>query len=185
MHVCYEVKNIESLMQAYTVRGVNPPPAREARAGNMLMLLHDPEGEIVEFTQYLPDSLHFEDRGKTPRGSPDITPPHSGWHGCARSCSREGFYTSKLGFEEMGVTGLAVKLCLPGDSGEQIELESSKPESKPRIMFETASVSGASEELRQAGFDLNPSAVSVAVSDPDGAFILFVHTHDPPAEEKK
>jgi catechol 2,3-dioxygenase-like lactoylglutathione lyase family enzyme len=151
----------------------------------MLTLLHDPEGKIVEFTRYLPDSLHFEDRGK-----------HLGEHRISRQLIAVGmdvrdlavekaFYTSKLGFEEMGVTGLAVKLRWPGDSGEQIELESSKPESKPRIVFETASVSRASEELRQAGFDLNPSAVSVAVSDPDGTFILFVQTDDPPTEGNK
>jgi catechol 2,3-dioxygenase-like lactoylglutathione lyase family enzyme len=64
MHICYEVRDIQSLVQDYATRGLDPPAARKARAGNMLLLLHDTEGRMVEFTEYLPGSLHFEDRGK-------------------------------------------------------------------------------------------------------------------------
>src|SRR5215471_15445255 len=64
MHVCYEVADIQSLWSEYSKRGIDSPQPRKARAGNLLFLFHDLENQVVEFTQYLPGSLHFEDRGK-------------------------------------------------------------------------------------------------------------------------
>ena len=57
IHICYEVHDIESLRNAYIKLGLNPPEAKKFRAGNLLFVLRDPEGQIVEFTQYLPGSL--------------------------------------------------------------------------------------------------------------------------------
>ena len=37
---------------------------RKAHAGNLLFNLRDPEGQVIEYTQYLPGSLHSNARGK-------------------------------------------------------------------------------------------------------------------------
>ena len=64
MHICFETDDIEALRNAYLKRGLEPAAVAKARAGNLLFSLHDPEGQVLEFLQYLPGSLHFEDRGR-------------------------------------------------------------------------------------------------------------------------
>jgi catechol 2,3-dioxygenase-like lactoylglutathione lyase family enzyme len=174
MHICYEVRDIQSLVQDYATRGLDPPAARKARAGNMLLLLHDTEGRMVEFTEYLPGSLHFEDRGK-----------HLGKQPIARHLVEAGFsvdnllvesafYKGKLAFTEVARSDQAVTLRLPGDSMERIKLVASKPESKSRMVFETPDISRAYEELYRTGLAVKPSEVSLEISDPDGTVIIFL-----------
>ena len=64
MHICFEATDIEALRKAYMSVGLNPPEAKKFRAGNLLFVLHDPEGQLLEYTQYLPGSLHDADRGQ-------------------------------------------------------------------------------------------------------------------------
>jgi len=64
LHICYEASDIQALRNEYLQRGLDPSEIRKFRAGNLLFTLHGPEGELLEYTQYLPGSLHVEDRGK-------------------------------------------------------------------------------------------------------------------------
>ena len=64
MHVCYETSAIQALRDDYAGRGLTPSAVNKARAGNLLFSLRDPEGRVFEYLQYLPGSLHVEDRGK-------------------------------------------------------------------------------------------------------------------------
>ena len=172
MHVCYEAADIESLWNEYTKRGLNPPPARKARAGNLLFLFHDPENQILEYTQYLPGSLHFEDRGK-----------HLSQRRIAQHLKRAAmvvqdlpaefaFFTSKLAFEEiMGATPR--RLRIPGSSGDEVELELATATTKPRIVFSVVNLASTAAELRKRSFTVMESADSVSISDPDGMQIIF------------
>jgi catechol 2,3-dioxygenase-like lactoylglutathione lyase family enzyme len=64
MHVCYESTNLDALHEELVKRGVAISAVRKAGAGNLLMTMKDPEGQTIEYTQYMPGSRHFEDRGK-------------------------------------------------------------------------------------------------------------------------
>ena len=64
MHVCYESNNLEALHAEYVKRGLTVSDVRKAGAGNLLMTMKDPEGQTIEYTQYMAGSRHFEDRGK-------------------------------------------------------------------------------------------------------------------------
>src|SRR6266446_9569726 len=64
LHTCFEVADIESLHEAYVERGLQPTEVKKGRAGNILFSMHGPDGQVIEYTQYLPDSLHSLDRGK-------------------------------------------------------------------------------------------------------------------------
>lgn len=173
LHVCYETSDIESLWSEYVKRGLRPPQARKARAGNLLFVFHDPEGQTLEYTQYLPGSLHFEDRGKHLSNrrvsthllravipSRDVNGEHA-------------FYTSKLKFRDLFAHG-AVRMRLPGDSGQEIGLEYAASDAKPRIAFAVADLSLAEDELRRRSFALKSAAGSISVVDPDGAVIMFI-----------
>jgi catechol 2,3-dioxygenase-like lactoylglutathione lyase family enzyme len=172
LHVCYEAADIESLWNDYVKRGQNPPPSRKARAGNLLFVLHDPEGRTIEFTQYLPGSLHFQDRGKH-LGSSRVSEHLLRAILPVQNVAEEhDFYSAKLGFQDE-VADSAVRMRLPGSSGDEIELEASTPQTKPRIAFMVATLAHTAETLRSRSLDVKASADLVSVADPDGTVILF------------
>jgi len=170
MHVCYEANEIDALHDFYVQRGVAAPAAKKARAGNLLFSLRDPENQTLEFTQYMPGSLHFEDRGK-----------HLGEHRIAQRMLRatipvkaltaeRQFYTSKLGFEETKAED-AVRLKIPGGSGDEIELQAESSSPKPRITFTVADAPKAATDLGH-GFSLRKGE-DYSITDPDGTVITL------------
>jgi catechol 2,3-dioxygenase-like lactoylglutathione lyase family enzyme len=187
MHVCYEASDIETLWREYAQQGLNPPASKKARAGNLLFMFRDPEGQLLEYTQYLPGSLHFEDRGK-----------HLGDRRVSEHLLRaviavkdtkaeESFYTSELSFENIdGVGGgvrvdgsETIRLRLPGTSGEEIELESATPMTKPRIVFTVGNLVQTADDLRSRGLTVKLVGDSVSVADPDGVLIVFTLAKNP------
>lgn len=97
MHVCFETRDIEALRKQYEQRGLKPAPVNKARAGNLLFSIYDPENRQVEYLQYLPGSLHSNDRGR-----------HLGLHRVSERLSRvieaaqdpaaeTAFYRTRLG----------------------------------------------------------------------------------------
>ncbi len=64
LHTCFEVADIEALHKAYVERGLQPTEPKKARAGNLLFVMHGPDNQLLEYTQYMPDSLHSQSRGK-------------------------------------------------------------------------------------------------------------------------
>ena len=172
MHVCYEAADIEAVQKDYVQRDVKAPEPKKARAGNMLFTLRDPENQVVEFTQYMPGSLHFEDRGK------HLAEPSVGSH-LARAtiavhdlAAERSFYAGKLGFEDLGGKG-PVGLRIPGASADEIELDASSP-AKARIALSVPNVERAAGELSRRGLAVQKDGEGVAVSDPDGAVVVFV-----------
>src|SRR5581483_4758676 len=147
MHVCYEASDLESLHAYYAEQGVDAPAPRKARAGNLLFVLHDPEGQTVEFTQYMPGSLHYEARGK-----------HLGANRIAEQMVRptvpvkdletEHSFFKKLGFEDAGSQN-GIRLLLPGGSGEGIQLRSNSAPTE--VVFGVPDVKRAAGELRKRG----------------------------------
>jgi catechol 2,3-dioxygenase-like lactoylglutathione lyase family enzyme len=175
MHVCYEVHDIESLHNAYVKKGLNPPEAKKFRAGNLLFVLHDPEGQVVEYTQYLPGSLHDKDRGK-----------HLGEHRLSTRLQaavspakdvgvEQAFYIDKLGFKPTAAD--RNRLRLPGDSGDELGLV---PQPSPaQIIFSVEQEKTTVESLKQRGLDPKAEGGNVTVNDPDGNVVLLraVHNH--------
>ena len=179
LHLCYEAIDIESVWNEYVKYGLNPPHSRKARAGNLLFVLHDPEGQTLEYTQYLPGSLHFEDRGK------HLSDRRVSQH-LMRAVipvqdvvAEHAFYTSKLGFQDVAVSE-TVRLRLPGNSRDEIELEATTPATKPIIVFTAANLARAADDLRSRSLTVKTGDDAISVTDPDGVAILFtLERHKP------
>ena len=169
MHLCYETNDIEALQKEYVERGVKAPEPKKARAGNMLFIIHDPADQVLEFTQYMPGSLHYQDRGKHLGAAQGIMHIESVLVGIQDLAKSRALYATKLGFEDSGGQGV-ITLRLPGSSGQQIGLESNNPLPMPRIAFSVTNAGRIVNDLRQRGvvFDQESS-----VSDPDGAIVMF------------
>ncbi len=154
MHVCYESTDLEGLHAQYVARGLTVSDVRKAGAGNLLMTMKDPEGQTIEFTQYMPGSRHYEDRGKH-LGAQRVAQVILG----ATSPARDGaavreFCTGKLGFAEVGG-----HLLVPGDSGQQLDVVEAGS-NKPGIRF------GVSPGQK----------VPASMHDPDGVVISFTQS---------
>jgi catechol 2,3-dioxygenase-like lactoylglutathione lyase family enzyme len=170
MHICFEVSDIESLRKAYMSAGLNPPEAKKFRAGNLLFVLHDPEGQLVEYTQYLPGSLHDADRGQH-LGSERIATHLLSASTPARGFAvQRGFYSDRLGFEH---TNLPTTLRLPSDSGDELELKVPEGVQAAQLTFSVENTNKAGETLQKRG--LAPEVVGdrVTIHDPDGIAIVF------------
>lgn len=173
LHVCYEATDIEAVWDGLLARGLHPPPSRKARAGNLVFVIHDSEGQLIEFMQYLPGSLHFEDRGKhvgNQRVSQHLVRVALAVQDLQ---SERTFYTQKLGFEDGGSQSPA-RLNIPGKSDEEIELQPSTTETKPQLVFETPGLKHCADDLRSRGFVVATQGNSVSVTDPDGSAVVFV-----------
>ncbi len=169
MHICFEASDIESLRQTYVQQGLLPSEAKKFKAGNLLFVLHDPEGQLVEYTQYLPGSLHSEDRGK-----------HLGSHRLSEHlqasstpvkdlASERVFYVDKLKFGNRSPEG--VWLHLPGTVADEIELQPAA--TSAQITFSVADVKKTADVLRRRGLEADVQPDAVTVSDPDGTRIVF------------
>jgi len=182
MHVCYESSNLEALHAEYVKRGLTVSEVRKAGAGNMLMTMKDPEGQTIEYTQYMPGSRHFEDRGKH-LGAKRVALLMVGATSPARDAAViRTFYLEKLAFTEIN-HGIPARLRMPGDSGQEVDIASA--EVKPGIQFGVADLKHTAEALSGLGLAPKPTPATnptlLTVADPDGAVISFVKATLPDA----
>jgi len=177
LHICFEASDIESVHADYLKREMQPAEIKKARAGNLLFVMHDPEGKLLEYTQYLPDSLHSRDHGE-----------HLGEHRIsdhlleATSAVKDipaerAFYATKLGFESTSPT--EAEFFIGGNSVDKVLLQPQTATAQPRIIFRVSSVRRTARDLRSRGFHVLKSRDAVSIADPDGAILSFVSI--PPA----
>ena len=173
MHVCYESGSLQQLYALYTARGLQLSPAVKAGAGNLISSFHDQEGRVVEFTQYLPGSLHFEDRGK-----------HLGARRISNELqairmpvpdlsSAQQFYETKLGFEEMKGSA-EVRLRISDDSDQWIGLFEASAGAQPQFLFRVTNPDQTADQLRMRGLKVTEQKKHVYVEDPEGNAYVFV-----------
>jgi catechol 2,3-dioxygenase-like lactoylglutathione lyase family enzyme len=175
LHTCFEVADIESLHKAYVEAGLQPTEAKKARAGNLLFVMHGPDNQLLEYTQYLPDSSHSQDHGK------HLSQRRISIHMLAATTAvkdlvaERSYYFGKLAFKSTGSDGN--EMLIAGNSGDKVELQADTPSEKPRVVFEVANVRQTAHELRNRGLKVQKSRHAVSVTDPDGAVIVFATPH--------
>jgi hypothetical protein len=170
MHVCYESNDLESLHAQLASRGLTVSDVRKAGAGNLLMTLKDLEGQTIEYTQYMPGSRHYEDRGQhmgAKRLSQTMTGAASVAHDTA---AMEAFYEQKLGFSALG-SGPPVRLRMPGDSGQEVDLV---PEGAGGVQFGIFDRQQTATALAALGLHAKETATGLVVSDSDGVAVSFL-----------
>jgi catechol 2,3-dioxygenase-like lactoylglutathione lyase family enzyme len=173
MHVCYESNDLEALHAEYVRRGLTVSDVRKAGAGNLLMTMKDPEGQTIEYTQYMPGSRHFEDRGKH-LGAQRVAQMLVGATATARDVAAiRTFYVEKLGFTEFS-RGVPARLRMPGDSGQELDIVAAGgPEVRSGIQFGVADLKQASGILEGLGLKVKSTPASLVVADPDGVVITL------------
>jgi catechol 2,3-dioxygenase-like lactoylglutathione lyase family enzyme len=169
MHVCYESSDLEALHAEFAqARGLTVSDVRKAAAGNLLMTMKDPEGQTIEYTQYLPGSRHFEDRGQhlgAHRVSQSLVGATTAAHDPAAIAA---FYEKLLGF-----TALAGgrHLRMPGNSGQQLEIVA---DGAGGIQFGVADPEKTAAALKELGLAAKKTPPSLTVAAPDGVTVSFL-----------
>jgi len=134
--------------------------------------MHGPDDQQLEYTQYMPGSLHSLDHGK------HLAERWSSLHmleatTAVRNLAAErAYYTDKLGFKSADSEGNVMYVA--GNSDDKLELQSDTANLKPRVVFAVANVRQAERDLRSRGFKVQKSHHAVSVSDPVNTVIAFV-----------
>ncbi len=184
MHVCYESRDLEWLHAEYAKRGLAVSDVRKAGAGNLLMVMQDPEGQVIEYTQYMPGSRHFEDRGKH-LGEKRVAQIIAGATSVARDVpAMRSFYLDKLGFSSVN-HGVPARLRMPGDSGQEVDLAAAGADVKSGVEFGVADLERTAETLATLGLAVKSTPpnrpATLTVADPDGVVVSFVRAVLPDA----
>jgi catechol 2,3-dioxygenase-like lactoylglutathione lyase family enzyme len=177
MHLCFESNDLQSLYKAYIARSLTPTAVKKAGAGNLLFTMVGPEQQNIEFTQYMPGSLHSKDKGLhlgTNRISTEI------WGVGLRmedTVAARSFYEQNLGFHEAPkpLEPGVIPLLLPGDSGEIILITPNPDE----ILFSVESLRHTASQLAALNIPLQKQSSTITIQDPDGVRLVFATTKEP------
>ena len=172
MHLCFEGVDLNAIYDDYIGRGLTPTAVRKAGAGNLLFTMVGPEEQNIEYTQYMPGSLHSKDQGQhlgADRISKEI------WGVSLRMedpVLARTFYEQNLGFHESrnALEPGLIPLLLPGTSGQVVEITPGADQ----VLFAVPSVRHAASQLNEANIAFEKHDSMLTVQDPDGNRLVFL-----------
>jgi Glyoxalase/Bleomycin resistance protein/Dioxygenase superfamily len=172
MHLCFESTDLAALHRAYLARSLTPTPVQHAGAGNLLFTMVGTEEQNIEYTQYMPGSLHSKDQGQhlgADRISKQI------WGVGLRMedpVAARTFYEQNMGFHESrnALEPGLIPLLLPGTSGQVVEITPGADQ----ILFAVPSLRHAAGQLNAAQIAFQKQNSMLIVQDPDGIRLVFV-----------
>jgi catechol 2,3-dioxygenase-like lactoylglutathione lyase family enzyme len=176
MHVCFEAADLDALNGEYRARGLSPTPVKRAGAGNLLFTMAGPEQQNIEYTQYMPDSMHTKDRGKH-LGASRIAEKIVGLSlEMEDTGAAQNFYEQKLGFTPVhrGFEPGVIALKLPGQSGQEVEITQRAAGSAFRLLFAVSDLGRTAAQLRALQLPVERHKSALSIVDPDGNRIVFV-----------
>ena len=130
-----------------------------------------PEKQNIEYTQYMPGSLHTKDKGQH-LGANRISKQIAGVSLRTEDpVAARTFYELKLGFHESlhPLEPGLIPLLLPGTSGQLIEITPGAYQ----IFFAVSSLRHASSQLKALHLSVQKQDSMLTVQDPDGNRLVF------------
>jgi catechol 2,3-dioxygenase-like lactoylglutathione lyase family enzyme len=171
LHLCFEGADLEAIYKDYVAHGLTPKPVRKAGAGNLLFTLAGPmqvsEPQNIEYTQYMPGSLHTNDTGKDLGPNRIATKLFSVSLGMQDIGVARDFYANQLSFTSPDPRNPMI-LALPGTSGQQIEIVSVDLGHKARFTLESTNLSKSTKRLKADKIPYKKSDAGLTLDDPDG-----------------
>jgi len=177
LHVCFEGDDLQAIHDDYVAHGLTPTQVRKAVAGNMLFTRAGPidaagAAQNIEYTQYMPGSRHYEDRGKH-IDSDRVADTLIGVSLAMKDpAGARDFYLNQLSFKS--IAGDPMFLHMPGASGQEIEIATAKSlGTKARLTMRAANISKAARLLKKQNIAALKSKDTLTISDPDGNLIMI------------
>jgi catechol 2,3-dioxygenase-like lactoylglutathione lyase family enzyme len=175
LSLCFEGADLEAIHNDYLTHGLTPTDILKTTAGNLRFIMGgpiQPSGpQLIEYTQYLPGSLHREDEGK--HLGPDriaeklvaISLPMTD------PTSARDFYINQLNFKP--IANDPMSMHMPGESGQEIEILPATAGTHARITLESSSVGKAARHLHKEGIFAVKNGATLTIIDPDGNVLLL------------
>ncbi len=179
MHICFESDALQVLHDTYVQQGLKPIQVRRAGAGNLLFTMEGPEKQNIEFTQYMPGSMHSEDRGKHLGADRVADRIFAAGIPMKDAAAARDFYESKMAFTGSRPPLRSLRrdhewLHLSGPSGEMIAFVEKLPAGTFELLLEAGNLQSARAALTVKGLHPQTAGQTITVLDPDGNRIVIV-----------
>jgi catechol 2,3-dioxygenase-like lactoylglutathione lyase family enzyme len=176
LHLCFEGVDLNAIHDDYVTRGLTPTDVRKAGAGNLLFTLAGPEQpsgpQNIEYTQYMPGSLHSNDQGKHLGADRVADKLIAVALAMKDPAAARDFYINQLLFKP--IAGDQMDLHMPGESGEEVEIvPAASLGTKARLTLESSNLSKATRYLHKEGVDAVKNGETLTIKDPDGNILIL------------
>jgi catechol 2,3-dioxygenase-like lactoylglutathione lyase family enzyme len=175
LHLCFEGVDLNAIHDDYLTHGLTPTAVRKAGAGNLLFTLAGPMQPFgpqnIEYTQYMPGSLHSNDQGK--HLGPDRVADKLVTVALAMKDTggARDFYINQLHFKPL--PGDQMVMHLPGESGQEVEIVAATLGSVARLTLQSENLAKAARRLHKEGITAAKSSAGLTINDPDGNILLL------------
>ena len=174
LHVCFEGNDLYALHNFYIAQGLLPTVVKTAGAGNLLFTMPGPATptgpQNMEYTQYMPGSMHSKDFGQHLGADRIATAMVAVTLATDSPAEARAFYLGKAGF----AAAADAAVTLPGAPAESLEIVPMQSLGfRSRITLKVDNLSHARSMLKQRAIPFVKSARSLVVTDPDGNATLL------------
>lgn len=175
LHLCFEGVDLNAIHDDYLSRGLTPTSVRKAGAGNLLFTMAgplQPSGpQNIEYTQYMPGSLHSDDQGKH-LGPDRVADKLIGVALAMKDpAAARDFYINQLHFKP--IAGDQMHMHMPGESGQEVTIVAANFGTKAGLTFGSENLGKAARHLHKEGIAATKNGESLAIIDPDGNILLL------------
>ena len=177
LHLCFEGADLNAIYDDYISRGLTPTAVRKAGAGNLLFTMAGPDQPFgpqnIEYTQYMPGSLHSNDQGK--HLGPDRVADKLIAVALAMKdpAAARDFYINQLHFKP--IAGDQMHMHMPGESGQEVTIvTAAKFGTKAGLTFGSENLGKAARRLHKEGVAAVKNGETLTITDPDGNIILLL-----------
>ena len=175
LHLCFEGVDLNAIYDDYMNRGLTPTAVRKAGAGNLLFTMAGPQQpsgpQNIEYTQYMPDSLHSNDQGKHLGADRVADKLIAVALAMKDPAAARDFYINQLHFKP--IANDQMDMHMPGESGQEIEIVSATFGAKARLTLGSENLSKAARHLHKEGVAAVKNGATLTVTDPDGNILLL------------
>jgi catechol 2,3-dioxygenase-like lactoylglutathione lyase family enzyme len=175
LHLCFEGVDVNAIHDDYLSRGLTPTPVRKAGAGNLLFTMAGPAQPFgpqnIEYTQYMPGSLHSNDQGKH-LGADRIADRISGVALAMQdTAAARDFYVNQLHFKP--IAGDQMAMHMPGESGQEVQIVSATLGTQARLTLQSENLSKAVRHLKKETVVAVKNGSAYIITDPDNNILLL------------
>jgi catechol 2,3-dioxygenase-like lactoylglutathione lyase family enzyme len=175
LHLCFEGVDLNAIYGDYINRGLTPTSVRKAGAGNLLFTMAGPlqpaGPQNIEYTQYMPGSLHSNDQGK--HLGPDRVADKLIAVALAMkdTAAARDFYINQLQFKP--IANDQMDLHMPGESGQEVEIVTSTLGAQARLTLQSESLARAARHLHKENVAAVKNGATLTITDPDGNILIL------------
>lgn len=184
LHVCFEGADLQAAHDFYISEGLTPNAVRKAGAGNLLFTMPGPATptgpQNLEYTQYMPGSMHSKDFGQHLGADRIGTRLLEVAIAADDPQAAEGFYAHELRFKPATKDGTTFALPSPAGTPaatERIRIVPVQPLGFRSWVVLEANPKEAAKELKRRGVAYEKTSVegrpALELHDPDGNALLL------------